>query len=157
MNLNRRVVEIGVIVALSIGAASINHQFFGGSFDIDAISDAKVCPVGPLFEQVLESQKKGDVLLIDARSRPSYIEGHIKGAIYLPYDPFLDLYDTTILSSRTVLKTAPIIIYSEGPHSEASQRLNDQLKGEGYTNIQIYLGGWPEWYHRGAPIEDGGL
>jgi rhodanese-related sulfurtransferase len=100
-----------------------------------------------LAKKLYDSQK---FLFVDARSRADYDEGHIKGAVSLPVgqfdekiEAFLDQYSP---------ETA-IITYCSGRTCEDSHKLAQLLLEIGYTEINVFVDGFPGWLAEGYPIE----
>ena len=84
----------------------------------------------------------GDVVLIDARSVHEFNAGHIAGAIHIPYNEFVDYFET--LQAR-VPSDAVVICYCESLTCDESESLATELKLMGYTTVLVYQGGWQEW------------
>jgi rhodanese-related sulfurtransferase len=94
----------------------------------------------------------GDVYVIDARAVEVFEEGHIPGAINIPYDRlpeyFQYLTDTVPLDAR-------IVCYCRSLTCDFSDQLATELKIIGYTDISVFTGGWEEWQSAGHPEETG--
>ena len=98
--------------------------------------------------------------LIDARIVSEYGEGHIKGALSVPYreksaksvdfDPGQDQFDLTKLPAN---KSAAIIVYCNGPECWKSYKASFVAVKCGYTNIMWYRAGFPDWKSKNLPIE----
>lgn len=97
-----------------------------------------------------ESKKNG--IILDARDKNLFKEGHIPGALNLPFYE----YDTE--ASKVLKSVDPqtlMIVYCEGINCELSFFLGRQLEKDGYKNVKIFYGGYPEWKNAGLPIEKG--
>jgi rhodanese-related sulfurtransferase len=94
----------------------------------------------------------GAALILDARESFEYDEGHIPGAISLPYDEAIT--DPVRLES---LDTAgrPIITYCGGGGCEVSISLAQELFYAGHDRVAVYIGGFPEWIELGHPVASG--
>jgi len=98
--------------------------------------------------------------LIDARVASEYAEGHLKGAINIPYreksaksvdfDASQDEFDLSKLPSD---KSAPMVIYCNGPECWKSFKASTAAIKAGYTNILWYQAGFPDWKSKGLPVE----
>ena len=89
---------------------------------------------------------KDEVFLFDAREQEEYQVSHIKGARYLGYKDF----DPARLGELP--KDAPIVLYcSIGYRSE---KIGEQLKAMGYTNVYNLYGSIFEWVNAGYPVVD---
>ncbi len=92
-------------------------------FRCDCIEGRKI------IEEEWKKYKANNAILIDVRSPQEFKEGHIKGAISIPY---YDLYN----SAKEVLKekNQTIIVYcNTGSRSSKAVRI---LKRQGYTNVK---------------------
>ncbi len=95
---------------------------------------------------------KSKTVFIDARSKAEYDEGHIKGAISLPYREadwkFVD-------AMAGVPEESAVITYCDGETCELSMELALFLRNAGYTNIKVLSNGWTVWRQKGLPVETG--
>ena len=90
------------------------------------------------------------VTIIDAQPKSIYKEGHIKGAISLPWKSQLDLEDVWSLPGDI-----PIVTYCDcGPGESDSADVAAQLIDMGYSDVKVLkdpaIRGWKE---AGYPIE----
>ena len=102
------------------------------------------------FQEIIQIQKSGEGVILDARSSKEYAEGRIPGSRLLPYYE-IDDYQGQALEG--VEAETPVVIYCEGLGCELSLFLARELKETGYTNLGIFYGGYPEWKNAGLPIE----
>ena len=123
---------IGVITANPTGTADGKPQ------EIDSVALAK-----DIFD-------KGDVLFVDARSSDNYEEGHIQGAISLPVGQFDERIESFF--SR-YSPEQPIVTYCSGRTCEDSHHLAQFLSDAGFTDVRIFIDGFPGWESEGHPIE----
>ncbi len=92
-------------------------------------------------------------LVLDAREPAEYEEGHIPGAVNVPYD--------TAGSDPARLQALdpggrPIIIYCGGGTCEVSMSLAETLIYQfARRKVLVYTGGWPDWVAAGLPIAKG--
>lgn len=94
----------------------------------------------------------GDVIFIDARDPVEYEDGHIKGAINLPFDWWEDYWDEV----RPLLDAEKeIVAYCGGQDCELSLFLARDLKRQGFERSYVFFGGWEKWINGGLPIETG--
>ena len=92
----------------------------------------------------------GKFVFVDARSRDDYLEGHIKGAVSLPvgeFDEKIDVFLEEYSSEKA------IVTYCSGRTCEDSHRLTQLLLAFGYTEINVFIDGFPGWEAEGYPIE----
>lgn len=119
---------------------------------IKAGSDAELPEGAVSVEAARRLYDEGIAIFIDARSPDGYAEGHIPGAINIPYDQLPKYLDT--LQSQ-VLKTDHIIAYCWSPTCDFSDQLATELKIMGYENVEVFTGGWDHWTAAGHPAEEG--
>jgi rhodanese-related sulfurtransferase len=94
----------------------------------------------------------GAALIIDAREPEDYAQGHIHGALNIPYDVGAD--DPAMLES---LDTGgrPIITYCSGGTCEVSLSLAEDLVYAGHQRVAVYIGGYAEWADAGYAVDKG--
>ena len=90
--------------------------------------------------------------IVDARDPAEYAEGHIPGAVNLPYEQVAT--DSERLENFDA-KGKPIIIYCGGGTCEISMNLGFSLVMVGKKKVLVYMGGWPEWVTSGYPVAKG--
>jgi rhodanese-related sulfurtransferase len=91
-------------------------------------------------------------VFVDAREPEEYAEGHIRGAILMPYD------EVSAAPERIEnLDTGgrPIIAYCGGGTCEVSINLAWDLIYGGHSKVLVYMGGYPEWAAAGYPVGRG--
>jgi rhodanese-related sulfurtransferase len=89
---------------------------------------------------------------VDARDPGEYADGHIPGAINLPYDQVVT--DPVKLEAFDP-KGKPIIVYCGGGTCELSMNLGFSLVAAGKHKVLVFMGGWPEWSSLGYPVAKG--
>ncbi len=93
-------------------------------------------------------QKKA--IFIDARGQSEYSDGHIKGALNLPFEEW-DSYWESVKGNLS--PDTEIVAYCEGLDCELSLFLERELKQQGYKKTYTFFGGWLTWKDEGLPIE----
>ena len=121
----------------------------------DALQGAKL--VGA--EDVAKAQASGAVV-IDSRVASEFAEGHIKGAVNVPYreksqksTAFDASQDDFNLAKLPADKAAPLVIYCNGPECWKSFKASSAALKGGYTNVLWYRLGFPDWKAKGHPVE----
>lgn len=91
-------------------------------------------------------------LFVDAREAVEYADGHIPGAVSLPFDE--SVTDPVALEA---LDSAgkPLVVYCGGGACELSMNLAFALVQAGHKKVLVYMGGFPEWQGSGLPVEKG--
>jgi len=85
-------------------------------------------------------------LLINALTKESYQDCHIKGSINIPLD---DLKK----EAQKLDKNSEIIVYCANYECPVSKEAWHVLKDLGFKNIRAYEGGMREWFEAGLPTE----
>ena len=117
--------------------------------------------------RIVEAKEAADLIakgvpLIDARLESDYLDGHIKGAKWIPYqevsakevgfDPVDDKFD---LSKLPPDKNAPMVLYCDGTSCWKSYKASVMAIRNGYKNVYWFRGGYPDWRAAGYPLEVG--
>jgi rhodanese-related sulfurtransferase len=99
-------------------------------------------------------------VVVDARVASEYAEGHIKGAVNVPYREksakvvnFDASQDSFNVSKLPADKAASIVVYCNGPECWISFKASTAAIKAGYTNIHWYRDGFPDWKSKGNPVE----
>lgn len=110
-------------------------------------------------DEVLALQDKG-ALIFDVRDEADYADGHIKGAINVPYRErsaatthFSAKMDEFRLLKLPGERSVPIVFGGDGPESWRSYKASIAALRVGYTSIHWYRAGFPDWKARGLPVE----
>lgn len=122
----------GVITARPAAAAEERLQ------EIDSAARAK-----EIFD-------RGSVLFADARSKNDYENGHIPGAVSLPVGRFDERIESFL---NQYPPEQPIVTYCSGRACEDSHHLARFLSEAGYTDVRIFIDGFPAWQAEGYPVE----
>ena len=91
-----------------------------------------------------------EAIFVDARAHNGYTKGHIKGALSLPVQQFDEFIDQWISNYPT---TTPIITYCSGRECDEAHLLAYALLAVGYTNVSVFIDGFPTWESEGYPVE----
>jgi rhodanese-related sulfurtransferase len=160
--------DIGRELVILLGAALI------AAFTVNHFSPKGIALVGQWVESqgVITAKAKDDIVLesleiedvkiakqiydtgkaifVDARPLESYEDGHIKGAVSFPvwqFDEYIDGFRDQFTTADT------IVTYCSGRTCDDSHRLAQLLFEEGYTNVVVFIDGYPGWDAEGYPIE----
>ncbi|MDI6801604.1 MAG: rhodanese-like domain-containing protein [Thermodesulfovibrionales bacterium] len=88
------------------------------------------------FKKLIAERK--DLVIVDARPVPRYEEGHIPGAIVIPAAAFEKMTDKLPKE-----KDRTMVFYCVGGCSSPLAAV--KAKSLGYTNVKVYIGGFPDW------------
>ena len=92
-------------------------------------------------------------IFLDARSPEEYAQGHIPGALEFSANDF-EKFAPQILPQLKD-KHQELITYCHGSSCDLSLQLANNLLQQGYTNVKVFFGGWPEWKKADYPINTG--
>ena len=112
--------------------------------DSDTAGNSMVIDLAQAEQQFL----KDEVLFLDARPANQYAEGHIQGALSLPWQDVHRYFDTVI---EHLEEGKIIITYCDGEHCELSHELALFLKDMGFENVRVLINGWTLWREAGLP------
>lgn len=90
---------------------------------------------------------------LDARPQSQYEEGHIRGALSLPWQDATNVF-TEIAGQLQDSDT--LITYCDGESCELSHDLAIFLKDLGFTDVRVLINGWTVWQDAGLPSKTGG-
>ena len=93
------------------------------------------------------SNNRAEILVVDARTQETCAQGHVPGAINLPW--------RKIESSSTVAipKDKVLVTYCDGVHCNASTKAAIRLAALGFR-VKEMLDGLQGWKREGYPIEE---
>jgi rhodanese-related sulfurtransferase len=93
---------------------------------------------------------EGTVYVIDARSPEAFEDGHIAGAMNIPYDRLPEYYDQL---TGLIPLDATVVCYCWSVTCDFSDQLATELKIIGYTDVSVFTAGWDRWQEAGYPTE----
>ncbi|MFH1985966.1 MAG: rhodanese-like domain-containing protein [Pseudomonadota bacterium] len=89
-------------------------------------------------------------LFLDARPQNQYAEGHIQGAVSLPWQEA----DRYFMELAERLDGASVIItYCDGESCDLSHELALFLKEMAFENVRVLVNGWSLWRQAGLPTD----
>ena len=101
------------------------------------------------IDEVKALMAKKQVLLIDVRDPAAFGEGHIPGAMSVPFDFLPDHADAWKTDKRLLVTYCACV--NEGTAARAALDMNTF----GVKNVKALLGGYNEWVKRGEKIATG--
>lgn len=87
------------------------------------------------------------VKFIDARSAEEFAEGHIKGAVNIPFygsENYLDVING--LNKKEI-----VVTYCSGADCDISILSGDELFEMGFNRVYVFIGGYDEWTKNNYP------
>lgn len=104
------------------------------------------------LEEVVELYDQGMPFLVDARKPDAYSQGHIQGALNVPFNaPEEKLAEVF----ANCIPDAPVIVYCEGAECESSKVVCQFLEESGYSNVKIFLPGYDTLVEGGLDVIEG--
>ena len=153
-NIKLILLRVLVIQILGIGAGLIYTIIFSEQLLFSEVETSeKQDNITYVSLEVLQNvvHSKSKILLIDGRSESTYHEGHIPGAVNIPYIQ-RDYFFRQLLAD--VARETPIIVYCSGKNCNISVKLARSLSGEfGFIHVRVFEGGWEEWVKGKNPIQ----
>jgi rhodanese-related sulfurtransferase len=114
----------------------------------DADGDSLI--IAPELAELLFEQD--GALFVDARPHHQFVQGHIRGALSLPWQD-VDMYFEQVADRLDGPRT--IIAYCDGESCDLSHELTLFLKSMGFENVRILVNGWTIWQQAGLPTDTG--
>lgn len=93
-----------------------------------------------------------DVLILDARKKAAFSEGHIPGAqsVGSAYDKEKGIFDVSVFGTD---KSKPLVIHGHGSDGWTAVYAVKAAVGAGYNKVNWMRGGWAEWQAAKLPAE----
>lgn len=109
---------------------------------IESFNEPKAININFAYKLFNDGEK-----FIDARSPEEFSEGHIKGAVNIPFyesEKYLDVINS-------LNKNAIIIIYCSSNECDVSTLSGDEFYKMGFKKVHVFVGGWEEWVKNKYP------
>ncbi len=148
------ILALGALIGLSFNV-SLVMRVLAGRAEAPAIRQAAEAPAYPapaMLEEVRELAAKGGAVLVDARIPELFADGHIAGARSLP---LAEVEERLPPFRSEVPPDALIVTYCGGYGCPDSFDLAVLLLQEGYRDVRVFEGGFPEWRDAGLPVKEG--
>jgi len=149
-------IAFGALVGLTINYQLVLDAFAGRlvstAVETQEVATGELLPMPVLLDEVAQVLENGG-LAVDARNSDSYAEGHIAGAVSLPLAE-LDENELAAFIQQTP-KTRILIVYCSGFGCPDSFDLGILLLEQGYADVRVFEGGYPEWRDAGYLVGGG--
>jgi rhodanese-related sulfurtransferase len=119
--------------------------------DLPVIPDSRD-PIEVGLDVAQKFHASGAALFLDARSAQEYAEGHVAGAVSLPFD---DVYRNPALAKAVEAKGRVLITYCGGGDCDLSRNLAFSLIDSGFRKVLVFKDGLPAWVSAGAGVHRG--
>jgi rhodanese-related sulfurtransferase len=147
-----------LIITAGLIALGVNHWrsdgiALVGDWSADArFADAAGHSLVVGLEEAERLFRQDAALFLDARPRAHYAQGHIRGALSLPWQE-VDRYFVEIADQLD--DTTMIITYCDGESCDLSHELALFLREMGFENPRVLVNGWTLWQQAGLPTNMG--
>jgi len=143
------IISVSVCVGLLVNISLIK-RYSEGEFILNFLSAEEFPAVSYITLAEAESLfAQGQAVFVDTRSEEDYRQGHIVGAVNIPFEEF----DPRVLEEISLPYDYPIVVYCDGSECQSSTNLAKHLAEKDYADIRVFFGGWQEWEESGLPIE----
>ena len=113
----------------------------------DPVTDSFEIKDANTAKEIYDTRK---AVFVDARSYEAFIDGHIKSAVSIPTNQFIEFIDPFKTKYPSI---TPVITYCSGRECNDSHELAQYLIDEGYANVKVFIDGYQEWERKGYPVE----
>lgn len=149
-----------IVLLATLAGAAINGRLLwqiwsgqapGAVVSSESLPESELLPM-PMSLSELRDMAAGETILLDARSRDLYLQGHLPGARSLPWG---EVESLLAVFRAEVPVDAPLVTYCSGYSCEDSFLLAQRLLATGFKDVRVFEGGMPEWQDAGLPVEEG--
>jgi len=144
------ILALGLVIGLASNSGLIK-RYFRGEFRHSFLSREEYPSI--TFIGLAEADdlfSKGEALFIDSRAEEDFREGHIPGAVNIPFAEHRE-EEAVLLTSLPLDRT--LVVYCDGSECQSSVALAKLLHKKGFRQIKVFFGGWVEWVKQGLPLE----
>ena len=133
---------------LMVGAMSVAFMTIATAGEPAATAPASAAAaVAPMSQEALlehQSRHPDHLFVLDVRTPQEYAEGHVPGAVNVPYDQ---------LASRLadIPKDKDVVLYCKSGRRAGIAA--ETLTANGYTRLSHLEGDMPAWVAKGRPVE----
>lgn len=146
------IVLLGVVLGLSFNGRLLLNVFSGRLPQPQVEAEPQVLyPLPADLAEVRQLAAEGAVL-VDARAAELYADGHLPGARSLPLG---EMEEHLEAFRQEVPIDAVVITYCSGYGCPDSFDQGVRLLAEGWRDVRVFEGGYPEWRDAGLPVAQG--
>jgi len=99
------------------------------------------------IDEVKALMAQDRVILVDVRDPQSFADGHMPGALNVPFDHIPNYVDAWKKDTRL------LVTYCACTNETTAARAVVDMNAFGITNAKALLGGWNEWVKRREKVE----
>ena len=157
--MNPTVQRIGILLLLSAGAAGVANCVHprripwaqDWSRHVEAKAAKQKIKVIPL-SVALKKFNFGEPIFVDARPADEFAQGHIPGAVSIPFESFEDYFPAII---ELLDGSKELVPYCKNRDCDDSLMLAIELQAMGCSNLVLYVDGFELWEKHGGATEAG--
>lgn len=144
---------LAVLIALGVNHWRSDGIALIGAWSVDArFSDTAGESLVIGVEEAKRLFQQDAAIFVDARPPGQYAEGHIHGALSLPWQEVDHYFMET---AERLEGAAMIITYCDGESCDLSHELALFLKEMGFESVRVLVNGWSVWQQAGLPLQRG--
>jgi rhodanese-related sulfurtransferase len=136
---------IGLGANVSLIKKFFNGEYQYGFFSLEEYSSIVFITLG----EAEELFATGSALFIDSRAAEDFKEGHIFGAVNVP---FVEKKKKEELNMEPYPLEGIYVVYCDANECQSSVELAKLLHEKGFQDIRVFFGGWEEWVREGLPV-----
>jgi rhodanese-related sulfurtransferase len=155
----RSIRQLALIVLAAIAMALVSNHFRSSPLPLIGNWSPEARLTSPSGRQMAVSLNEAKILhqsknavFMDARPVEEFTQGHIQGAISLPWH---DVEQQVMNVIADMKNDAVIITYCDGESCNLSKDLALFLENLGFTNVRVLVNGWTVWRDAGLIVESG--
>lgn len=148
-----------LVVVAGLLALTVNHWRESplpliGDWSVSArIADAEGKNLTIPLDKAKQLYENKAARFLDARPQSQYEDGHISGALSLPWQDATNAF--TAIAAQLEDKDT-LVTYCDGESCELSHDLAMFLIDMGFTDVRVLVNGWTVWQEAGLPTEKAG-
>lgn len=148
-----------LVVMACLIALAVNHwrgatlPLFGDWSVTARLTDTAGDSLVISLDQAKQLYDREGAIFVDARPRSQYKDGHISGALSLPWQ---DATNTFADLAVKLEEKGTLITYCDGEDCALSHDLAMFLKDLGYGDVRVLVNGWTVWQDAGLPVQKEG-
>ena len=147
-------IALACLIGLAVNQVRPDGIVLVGDWSQDArFSDAAGDSLVVSLETAEQLFRQERALFVDARPKSQYDEGHIRGALSIPWQE-KDRYFIEMVEHLEGPHT--IITYCDGESCDLSHELALFLQEMGFENVRVLVNGWTVWQQAGLPTDKQG-
>lgn len=148
-----------ILIIACLIALAVNHwrgtplPLFGDWSVTARLTDTAGDSLVISLDQAKQLYDRKSAIFVDARPISQYNDGHISGALSLPWQDATNTF--TDLAAELEEKDT-VVTYCDGEDCSLSHDLAMFLKDMGFADVRVLVNGWTVWQDAGLPAQKEG-